>query len=601
MRRARAAIALAALCACTSVADPNERADVPGADRRDAAAPDAPAAPDTSDAPAALDRTAPGDAPVTDARPPTGEGACAPMAVVDFTCPPDARFNRASDMRATLSNALAPRDTAFRPSCRGQVLHPVAVRYRACHRAYLEVSTLGGRTTAGLDTVVWVATGCDPDATEIACNDDEVGVTSRALTRRPVEAGEVVYIFAATAGGSGAPTGTIDLSVVEVPPDPYGPCVPRPGGGGAACPAGTSCSDDPGPARCVPHGAPGGLCGASANGTTCPPPSRCEGGTPWRCSVPTSPSGLEGTPCGFAAPFCAGAGLGCTGSPAFYTPDRYWARRRPFCAPLLRHGEPCSPISEARACPPGDACIAGGGNEWAGACLQAYTATAMPAVEFIDACDPATGGRDLGRPDPSLGGPRDACARDAALVPFPFQLFDRSLVDARAPPGGWWLLPCDSGFAFAGFPSFYDYDTGGRVTDSDGPLVWGLRIPERDIERPPFLAPLASGGIDIGAGRQCARVLGSSPRRRLVLSWVDHIHEATSKSTVSFQIILEEGTNAIEFRYGSRAPTVGTDVARVDGTEATIGLQASIGQYAFHQGPVAPMSGIRWEPVRPPR
>ncbi len=100
----------------------------------------------------------------------------------------------------------------------------VVFRYTTQTAAHLVATTTDASTTADLDTVVYIADGCDASATQIACNDDVGGgvLTSRALGDAIVPAGTEVFIVVGGYGGADVESGTFGLVVSEIQPHAAG-------------------------------------------------------------------------------------------------------------------------------------------------------------------------------------------------------------------------------------------------------------------------------------------------------------------------------------------------------------------------------------------
>jgi hypothetical protein len=101
-------------------------------------------------------------------------------------------------------------------------------------------------------------------------------------------------------------------------------------------------------------------------------------------------------------------------------------------------------------------------------------------------------------------------------------------------------------------------------------------------------------------GPAAARVIttGTAPNRTFVADWVNYRPSgAATGAGLSFQVILEESTNAIEFRYCS---ITGTS-AQLFGSSATIGIENATGTdgvlHSFNTaGAISAGSGFRFTP-----
>jgi subtilisin family serine protease len=83
------------------------------------------------------------------------------------------------------------------------------------------------------------------------------------------------------------------------------------------------------------------------------------------------------------------------------------------------------------------------------------------------------------------------------------------------------------------------------------------------------LNPAAGGSIGIGT-------VGAAPNRQVVISWIDVRHQSMPPTSLTFQVVLCEGSNEIRFQYQEVRP----DRAEGAGRRATVGIEDHTGQIA---------------------
>jgi hypothetical protein len=409
----------------------------------------------------------------------------------------------------------------------------------------------------------------------------------------------------------------------------------------SVCVSGASCQGSPGLYRCVADGVLGGQCRASmgcdaglgcnpanfcvtgiAAGAACDPAassSVCVSGTVcagspgmYRCQ----PDGALGGRCRAAAPRCD-TNLGCGGV------DR--------CLPSLAAGAACDPARASNVCADGTSCLAGAGG--ASACVSdgvaggRCRATAAPcnaglgcgagslcvtAVALGAACDPAGVTNACASPqrclpmgtsttrtcqlpsyvESELASPTfvDACTADATRPTF------ATLDDAisAALPLGFTLRAYGADF------TTMQVATNGMVALGDGTVmppfnVAGELFPWPAAPRPIF-APFWDDLVLRAAGSVCVRTLGAAPMRTTVVEWSDTSIYMNDAAHLTFELVLREGTNQVDFVYQTLAAGTGP-AARLEGASAGVGVQGPMGlDSTRHPGAVSTARGIRFSP-----
>lgn len=164
------------------------------------------------------------------------------------------------------------------------------------------------------------------------------------------------------------------------------------------------------------------------------------------------------------------------------------------------------------------------------------------------------------------------------------------------------VVPIGFSFAFFGFPhanigvSSNGYlSFGGSLTDfSNDP------IPNTDTPND-LIAPLWDDFNPAAAGTVYRQTLGSAPNSRFIAQW-DGVPQFGGGDSNTFQAVLYEGTNVIQFRYGTFTPegfandySVGienpTGTAGVSVSAATL-LPGDCVQFSTDLQPVAPVQAV---------
>jgi hypothetical protein len=410
-----------------------------------------------------------------------------------------------------------------------------------------------------------------------------------------------------------------------------------------ACVAGSSCQGSVGLARCVADGDRGGLCrrtGVACNtglgcnllsvcvpevlaGAPCDPErvaSVCRTGTgcggPPEAPVCVAEGALD-APCRETAPRCD-AGLACGNS---------------FCVPSVAVGATCDLSQVVNACVEGATCVQNPSMPRIGACLLNGTrgAPCRDGERRCDeglACSRAPGERDTCVRTIALGGACVSDARDAVCVQgtscrgmaptcqlpsyVESELTSPAFVEACTPdalrPTFAALDDAVSGMIPLGFGlRAYGAEYTTMQVSTNGVLVLGhpLAVPVPiggsgffpwSAAPRPVLAPFWTDLVLRNVGSLCVRTLGTAPARSTVVQWSDVTTYADPTPRLTFEVVLREGSNQIDFVY--QTLDRGTSpVALVDGTQAAVGMHGAMGLDATqHRGTVSTTRGIRFTP-----
>jgi hypothetical protein len=193
--------------------------------------------------------------------------------------------------------------------------------------------------------------------------------------------------------------------------------------------------------------------------------------------------------------------------------------------------------------------------------VSSYTIAPLANAEFIDACATGTALEFWPREDSAAGRP--------ATLPFPFRVFGADYTS---------IWPHVDGIA----------ELGGRAPQGSG--------------RGPVVAPYWTSLAlrDAPASNVCVSTVGTAPNRRFVIEWRDAATtnaDPLAESHLTFQAVLHEGTNTIDFLYRE---LVGhpSDLDKHDGRWAFIGVHDGLHvRFARHRGIVMPGAGLRLTPV----
>jgi hypothetical protein len=244
------------------------------------------------------------------------------------------------------------------------------------------------------------------------------------------------------------------------------------------------------------------------------------------------------------------------------------------CVAGLLPGAACDPTAaRATVCGLPAICATAGG---ASTCqVHDYAEQALSALPFIEACDTGThvplelgaGGFDVRQ---------TGHAAAPIALPFTFQFFG----SARQQ-----VWPSTRGFVTFGGKPFHDAGLGNGFLASDdfGALT------------APFWEDIY---LDVApASDICWTVAGTAPNRAVAIEW-KHAHRFGWPSTdLTFEVVLHETTNVIDFAYATLAPQTGDASAYADGGRAAIGLQSGdSGKAVVHSGIVTVGGGLRFTP-----
>ena len=480
------------------------------------------------------------------------------------------------------NNAMAPATGGLSPTCRVPG-HQVMFQYTARTTSRLRVTTSDMGTA--FDTVAWATTACATTGTELGCNDDSTGATpalsSRFTTTSIVRAGMTIFIGV---GGYLTASGAYVLLVTEVPEVALGVSC-DPAGLANACVSGSSCSGTGTAAICVADGAPGGTCRTATGTTACDPGLVCQasvcvtpvaiGGT---CGTSTAPcesgstclsavcvaNGAVGGRCRTTTPACA-TGLGCTGDPADSTTR---------CRTTVALGGACDATRATNVCVTGSVCLASVPSGPTTCQNPPYVESVLTAPTWIDAC--ATGGT---RVVLATGGGRDDNhAATAATLPFTFQFVRAPVTTVWAATNGYAQFTTAPSDSTGGVGSIPDTGEGAIVAPFWDDLV--LRAP---------VAPSTDESL-------CLRTVGTAPNRQFAIEWFDVYRYTHNATRLTFEVVLSETTNTVDFIYNTLTGT-GADAVFVDGSRATVGLQSAAGAVSLlHTGTVTTTTGIRFTP-----
>lgn len=156
----------------------------------------------------------------------------------------------------------------------------------------------------------------------------------------------------------------------------------------------------------------------------------------------------------------------------------------------------------------------GGGTAENNCTTVRYSWAAMSGATILDACD---GGVVL----PTGSGATTYASAVPTPIPFPFALFGRA-VDAVRPSVAPFAVLMSMGQPNGFFPESAGAESG---------------------------QPGLGFGVGSRSDAMCIRTFGTAPNRRFVVEWLGvHASEETRRTVV--EAVLEEGTNAIEMRYG---------------------------------------------------
>ncbi|MDB4931918.1 MAG: hypothetical protein JWM10_4402 [Myxococcaceae bacterium] len=192
--------------------------------------------------------------------------------------------------------------------------------------------------------------------------------------------------------------------------------------------------------------------------------------------------------------------------------------------------------------------------------MPTYRRTEAPAeAAYVDACA-APGARR------ALQNVNDAQVSDA--VPFPFRYWGAAVSVVNIASNG-----------FINFDGANSAATSGLIPDRAAPngviAAYWLDLITRD------------SGV-------CIATVGAAPNRRFVVQWDDAAYYPARTGNLSFEIVLNEGTNAIDMLY----PSLGAPTANVTlGLESGDGMDGAVLCSASAACPIASGARVRWLPT----
>lgn len=352
-----------------------------------------------------------------------------------------------------------------------------------------------------------------------------------------------------------------------------------PAASGSVCVSGSVCAGSPGLYRCVADGTAGGRCRASA--------PRCEAGLGCGAGDRCIPSVAVGAACdiGGAANVCvegANCVTGATGATCA-TDGSIGGRCRSTATPCdgalgcgagmrcitgVAVGGTCDPAGVANACVSPARCIAAAGGKARTCQLPSYVESEIASPTFVD-----------------------ACTADATRPTF------ATLDDALSP-----AVPL--GFTLRAYGADYtsmQVSTNGMIVLGDGPMlvppitVVGDGFPWPGAPRP-VVAAFWDDLVLRAANAVCVRTTGTAPSRTTVIQWNDVSIYMVDTSHLTFELVLREGSNQIDFVYQTLNAGSGL-AARAAGASAGIGVQGAMGTDSTrHAGMVTTTRGVRFAP-----
>jgi hypothetical protein len=226
-------------------------------------------------------------------------------------------------------------------------------------------------------------------------------------------------------------------------------------------------------------------------------------------------------------------------------------------------GGPCGPIG-VRRCGSGAVCAGPPGAE---GCHSYRITDTVPM--FIDACATGTHVTDLTSSSTNANPRDDGHSSTALSLPFPFTFFATSTSSVWVDTNGYLTL-------------------GAPNTPTDG--AWEPQDPN------PLIAALWE---DLALGPSpssdlCVLSVGQAPNRRWAVEWLRARDLSATTSTLTFEVILSEGTNTIDLVYKTLDDV---DCLAFDGSTVGICVQAnpSVGPVR-RLGFVSESVGVRFTP-----
>ena len=342
-------------------------------------------------------------------------------------------------------------------------------------------------------------------------------------------------------------------------------------------PNGTACTV---PNACQTGACSSGTCVGSIP-LTCPPPptacqvSQCDPATGGCILIPTPPGGAcdDANACTFGDT-CDGAG-GCSGTA--YSCTATTCESASSCdgtggclSTPIPDGTPCA---NNQGCSQGDVCISG-------ACAAGPPLVCPSSTCSTSACVPDDLGRFVLGSAPLL---------DISATGTPSVSGDDELSDS---------IPLGFTFRFLGVDhttvrlstnGYITFGTEERFTNASIPTPGGVNG---------FLAPFWDDLL-VNPGQLTFATVGQPPHQRFVAQWTGVDFFGAETGALTFQVILTNGTNGVEFRYGSLTSTNPTVAL---GGRATVGVEALDGasglQFSFNRPALVEFSSLTWDRER---
>ncbi|MEZ4405946.1 MAG: hypothetical protein R3A52_05675 [Polyangiales bacterium] len=444
--------------------------------------------------------------------------------------------------RITSNNRMVGAMAPLRAPCGGTTGHQVVFRYTPRASTRLRISTDNPGTDNTLDTVVWAQPGpscasLSPEGgTALGCDDDSGG-TSAGGDAGVSRAWTSSFTTASVTAGQPIyiVVGAWISGSTGLPLDGHA-------AQGQFELSVTEITTVAAGGACDPMG----VMNSCAMGTTC-----ITAGSASTCVA----DGAAGGRCRATGAACD-SGLACSGSQTSSSSR---------CRMTVAMGGACDPMGVMNVCAAGTSCVTAGGSSTCQAPPYAESPIASPM--FVDAC--AMGTRVM------LAGSSldDNHAMAAITIPWSFQFYGTGYTA---------IWPSTNGYAVFGTTAPMDRFSATLPLTTEGPLA------------APFFADLVLRAMNSGI---CTATVGAAPNRRLVVEWQDAQEIDTDSTHLTFELILNESGNTVDFLYQRLDPTTGADAAAANGSAAAIGLQGAMGaRPTVHAGTVSTAAGIRFSP-----
>lgn len=485
------------------------------------------------------------DTPRSDARADAGPPYDPCMGAVDLSA---MGMRTGETTRITSNNRMVGAMAPLRAPCGGATGHQVVFRYTPRASTRLRISTDNAGTDNTLDTVVWAQPGpscasLSPEGgTALGCDDDSGGSSAGG-----------------DAGVSRAWTSSFTTAAVTAGQPVYivvGAWISS--SSGLPLEGHTAQGQFELSVTEITTVAAGGACDPTGAMNTCAMGTTCiTAGMTSTCLA----DGAAGGRCRATGAACD-SGLACSGSQTSSTSR---------CRMTVAMGGACDPMGVMNVCAAGTTCVTASGMSTCQA--PPYTEAPVASPMFVDACAMGTRVMLAGGADADLD---DNHAMAAITIPWSFQFYGMGYTA---------IWPSTNGFASFGATA-PDDSYSGRLPDADeGALV------------APYYRDLVVRAMNSGI---CTATVGTAPNRRLVIEWQDVQALGRDATHLTFEVILNESGNTIDFLYQRLDPQggdAGVDAEYVNGTRAAIGLQGPMASRpAVHMGTVSTTAGIRFSP-----